>query len=42
MYVYVFIIYVFVEVAQKDGYMDEYINKSHSTSTVNIGNMSVY
>jgi len=41
MYVYVLFKYLFVEVAKKDGYMDEYINTSHSTSSVNTGNMSV-
>ena len=34
--------YLFVEVAQKEGYMDEYINTSHSASSVNICNMSLY
>jgi hypothetical protein len=44
MYMYIYIYnYVFIcSSGTKDGYMEEYINISHSASSVNIGNMSVY
>ena len=45
MYVYIYIYsftYLFVEVAQKNGHVDKYINTSHSAPSVNNGNMSVY